>query len=52
MSTDNVKWLVLENIFWGAVALALLWYADGWWKALAIVPIGFVNQWRNRDDKG
>lgn len=38
---SDVGWRVLENIVWAAMAFALFWWGDGWWKVAAVVPLTF-----------
>ena len=40
---SDVGWRVLENIFWGTMALSLFWGLDSWWKLLGLVPLAFCN---------
>lgn len=40
---NNFAWAVLENIFWGSIALFVFASGDGWWKAAALIPLMFIN---------
>ena len=43
MNQRTVQLLILENMLWAVVFLAVAVYADGWWKLMALVVPMMIN---------